>query len=150
MLLLLSAESVSPSWGHWREEAEEGGGEGEVEGVRRMAEWLRRRPPQRGRLHRSSMVRRVGKEGQLNRCWTEWSGAWHSGQVELGAAPMRAWYERRAAQWPDRSCDRVVRATLERGFSVGEMGGGGAWRTLFWSAEAMAWRTAAVCREEIV
>ena len=57
------------------------------------------------------------------------------GQLAVGAAPMRAWYERRWEQYPDLSCKRVVLVTRGRDFSCGATGGAGARRSLLCGAE---------------
>ena len=59
--------------------AQEGGVGGKVADERRMAT---NAATSAGSPHRSSMVRRVGKEGQLKKCWTVWSWARHSGQAD--------------------------------------------------------------------
>ena len=77
------------------------------------------------RCHRSAAVRFVGTDGHSKRCPTVWSWLRHSGQLAVGAAPMRAWYKQRWEQNPDLSWERVVLVTWGRDFSPWIDGWGG-------------------------
>ena len=61
-----------------------------------------------GRVHRSITESEVGWVGQLNKCGTVCGCRWHSGQVGSGSSPIRARYDLREIQCPERSCESVV------------------------------------------
>ena len=67
IFLLLFSAKVSPVKVGWRVEAQEGDGEGEVAGVGRRGCVAKKETTSAGRPHRSSMDRRVGERGAIEK-----------------------------------------------------------------------------------
>ena len=82
----------------------------------------------------------------MNRCGTVCGCRLHSGQVGSGSSPIRARYDLREIQCPERSCESVVLVGRGRALSDWLMAGGSVPRTTLGSADETAASTAEVWR----